>query len=128
MTLGHAEITGSNAPPRIPEGSCHPSTGKNYAISLVDTYNITGNDSSTVIDPFADSITPIMTAFFSSGTGDQEKSGTLDMLDVGLTCMKIVDSQDLSSPNVQSGVSNLLLPDLGTAAMVFVIGVAIVIF
>jgi hypothetical protein len=78
-----AALTGSPAPQPVDQAQCHPTTGKDYNMFLVQSSrqeNI-GRDSSQ-LSPIIDRVTPVMTVFAKDNKAD-----------VQLTCLRLVESK-----------------------------------
>jgi hypothetical protein len=130
------DLTGLNFTGPSEQGDCHPTTGKNYSISLVDSYSITGPDEETFIGNFLSGITPIMTIFFSNGpeiTDGNVVAGSLGPPGLHLTCMKAVGSLAgcvgcNASTGGSTGISNVIRPTFPLAMMAAMTAIALMLF
>lgn len=119
------DITGSSASLPIPLATCYPTTGANYSVSYVESYNITAEPIYTIVEPFISSITPILTVFLpttsdSQNTVSQNQSiSTLNGPEVHLSCMKTVELNSNVQPSPAQGsssrsIANVLYAVTGT--------------
>jgi hypothetical protein len=110
-------------------GGCHPTTGKNYSISLADSYSITGPNETAFIGNFGTGITPIMTVFFpnvSSTTGATTAISSWGSPELHLTCMRTVGSlAGCVGCSASSGISDLIRPIMPLAMMAAIAVVAL---
>lgn len=122
-----AVITGSSAPLPLQQGNCHPTTGANYSLSLVETYELIAEPISTIVDSFGDGVTPILTVFYSpnSTTGNTKVSSyQLEYPEFHLSCLRPV-GQSHGPHEVQGGLATLFQPDLRLAAMLVLVASAV---
>lgn len=76
-------MSGKFASPHIEQSQCHPTTGKDYDLSLIASFrNETSGRELSQLSPILNSITPVMTVFRK----DNETG-------VELSCLKLVDEQ-----------------------------------
>ena len=118
-------MTGATAATTLKEGSCHPTTGKDYDVSLVASYRRISSPEYDQIEPFQSGVTPIMTVFFDQ----QSKSAAAP--DVKLTCLKALTSTagettDTGSKNSKSSAFRVKMTRTGyTIGVLSFVGVLI---
>jgi hypothetical protein len=98
------------------EGNCHSTTGAKYAISLVHTYQMTAEPISSIIKPFQDGVTPILTVFYRPNSTTANTSGQLKDPEFHLNCLRPV-GHSLDSHTVQGSLATSFRPELGMAAV-----------
>lgn len=103
-------------------------------MSYVESYNITSEPISTILNPFIGGITPIMTLFFptlantESGNTNDQSISSFNTPEVHLSCLKIVEKQTDSQP-VQGASSKFAQPSLKMAqTLLFAYGLAEMMF
>jgi len=102
------DLTGQGAGPEVPQGSCHPTTGPNYDLSLVESYSFASESEAGLISPWVSGVTPVMTVFSSDGSSSNSVPGSSSQPDVQLTCLKTVGI-DSSPTLVKGGATSLRL-------------------
>jgi hypothetical protein len=100
---------------------CNPTTGANYSVSYVESFSMTAEPVSTIIDPFLDGITPIMTVFLPATSNSEnaviqnQSIPTLDGSELHLSCLKVVPLQ-VQTPNAQGSSSKFIANSLYVVA------------
>lgn len=82
------DLTGPSVAHAVNEGSCHPTTGDDYEVSLVASYRRVSEPIYDRVMPFLSGVTPVMTAFFDFST----QNSTSATPDVQITCLKALTS------------------------------------
>jgi hypothetical protein len=128
------DLTGPNAPVTpMTEGTCHPSiASKGYNVALIESQTVRSEDVSSDPAPFFYSITPVVSVFYTSGSGSGSEPKAY------MSCLKVVDEDAAGSgsggvistqtssdgaPRSGVGPSNLSLGPLAWATL----GLAVVI-
>lgn len=91
---------------------------------------MTAEPISTIIEPFASGVTPILTVFYSpnsTASNAGASSGQLSAPEFQLGSLRPV-SQSSSSNVLQGGLATHLRADLGMAALSVIVAVAVVLF
>jgi hypothetical protein len=110
--------------PPVKQSNCHPTTGANYSISLVNTYQLATNPSSNIVEPFKEGVTPILTVFYRPNSTTTDTNGQLKDPEFHLNCLRPVSH----SVGIQLGLATSFRPELGMAAMVVLVASALALF
>ncbi|KAK5222089.1 hypothetical protein LTR47_003067 [Exophiala xenobiotica] len=91
------DLTGPNAPVTpMTEGTCHPSiAGKGYNVALIESQTVRSEDVSSDPAPFFYSITPVISVFYTSGSGSEPEAY--------MSCLKVVDEDAAGSGSGGAG-------------------------
>ncbi|KAF7155945.1 hypothetical protein CNMCM6106_007857 [Aspergillus hiratsukae] len=89
-------------PPITDLGYCHPTTGKNYTVFMVESYRSTLPYGPPALNSTLHDVTPVMTVFYPNSSSQQAM-----LVDVHLTCLTVVGvnfSATLATDSVGTGV------------------------
>ena len=97
-------LTGAEAALKSQQSNCHPTTGKDYELSLVSSvqFEAPPDHYSEPSALFASGITPVMTIFYPYS----QSNSSIDASEIHLNCIKIVGStagETTDKPSEASG-------------------------
>ncbi|WEW59274.1 hypothetical protein PRK78_004743 [Emydomyces testavorans] len=96
-------ITGPTYPAAIQEGKCHPTTGKEYKLSFIASYEDHTAPLIKDMSRVVDSVTPLMTVFYPVNGTSSAPATLLKDSEAALSCLRPVLYRNEKSPTAKTG-------------------------